>query len=157
MKNKIHRALKITILSAVIPVIAFAATSAPAALRPNGDLYIPVKEVSEKAIFYPVVVEGTKMEVFAVKAPDGTIRTAFNTCQVCFDSGWGYYVQEGSVFVCQNCGNRFRASNIEVVKGGCNPIPILPENKIADAEGITISNGFLRQAKRIFSNWKSGY
>lgn len=36
-----------------------------------------------------------------------TIRTAFNTCQVCYSSGRGYYVQEGNVLVCQNCGNRF--------------------------------------------------
>jgi len=35
------------------------------------------------------------MEVLAVKAPDGTIRTAMNTCKICYDSGAGYYVQEG--------------------------------------------------------------
>ncbi|MDR1572106.1 MAG: DUF2318 domain-containing protein, partial [Clostridiales Family XIII bacterium] len=124
---------------------------------PNGDLYIPAKDVSEKAVFYPIVVEGTKMEVFAVKAPDGTIRTAFNTCQVCFDSGRGYYVQEGDAFVCQNCGNRFRTGSIEIVRGGCNPVPILPANKTTDASGITIPGSFLLQAKRIFANWKTEY
>lgn len=29
------------------------------------------------------------------------IRTAFNTCQVCYSSGKGYYVQSGNVLVCQ--------------------------------------------------------
>ena len=52
---------------------------------------IPVKNISSTAQFYPVDVDGTQMEVLAVKAPDGTIRTAFNTCQVCYDSGRGYY------------------------------------------------------------------
>jgi uncharacterized membrane protein len=153
MKNASRDVLRMMILTAVL----FAAAGASAELRPNGDLFIPAGDVSEKAVFYPVVVEGTKMEVFAVKAPDGTIRTAFNTCQVCFDSGRGYYVQEGDAFICQNCGNRFRAGNIETVRGGCNPVPILPENKTADAKGITIPGSFLLKAKRIFSNWKTGY
>ena len=56
---------------------------------------IPVKEISEKASFYSVEVDGTQMEVIAVKDSDGNIRTAFNTCQICYDSGNGYYKQEG--------------------------------------------------------------
>ena len=37
----------------------------------------------------------TYIEVLAVKSSDGTIRTAFNTCQVCYASGRGYYIQQG--------------------------------------------------------------
>jgi uncharacterized membrane protein len=72
------------------------------------------------------------MEVLAVKAPDGTIRTAFNTCQVCFGSGRGYYKQEGKTLVCQNCGNRFSLDDVEKVRGGCNPVPILENEKQED-------------------------
>jgi uncharacterized membrane protein len=96
-----------------------------------------------------VEIEGTKLEVIAVKAPDNTIRTAFNTCQVCFDSGRGYYVQEGNVHVCQNCGNRFRMSDVEVTRGGCNPVPITAEDKTVTDTTITIP-----RAKVIFENWK---
>ncbi|HEX3044161.1 MAG TPA: hypothetical protein VHY08_05350 [Bacillota bacterium] len=46
----------------------------------NGDLRILKKEVTSKAKFYPVTVNGVKMEVIAVKASDGSVRTAFNTC-----------------------------------------------------------------------------
>ncbi|MDR1419994.1 MAG: DUF2318 domain-containing protein, partial [Treponema sp.] len=53
------------------------------------DLVIPIAEITGDAAFYPVDVEGTRLEVIAVKAPDGTIRTAFNTCQVCYGSGRG--------------------------------------------------------------------
>jgi uncharacterized membrane protein len=120
----------------------------------NGDLFIPAGEVSETAVFYPIEIDGTKMEVFAVKAPDGTIRTAFNTCQVCYGSGRGYYKQEGSVFVCQNCGNRFRTSDIERVRGGCNPLPITSKYKSVDEAGITIPRDFLVRAKQVFANWK---
>ena len=53
------------------------------------NIIIPVKDITETATFYPASINGTDLEVIAVKAPDGTIRTAFNTCQVCFDSGRG--------------------------------------------------------------------
>jgi len=120
----------------------------------DSDLAIPLSEVSEKARFYPVEIGGTKMEVLAVKASDNTVRTAFNTCQVCFASGRGYYVQEGNYLVCQNCGNRFSTDDVEVTRGGCNPVPITSENKTVDGGNIIISKEFLAQAKEIFSNWK---
>ena len=119
------------------------------------DLVIPIANITEKATFYPVKVDGTKMEILAVKAPDGTIRTAFNTCQVCYDSGRGYYKQVGDKLVCQNCGNQFLMNRVEVESGGCNPWPIFSENKIVTDESITISNDFLYQSKEIFANWKS--
>lgn len=128
---------------------------AEAKLSANGDLIIPVADVTEKASFYDYKVDDTKMQVMAVKAPDGTIRTAFNTCQVCYGSGRGYYVQDGDYLVCQNCGNRFGAADVEVSKGGCNPVPIFSENKTVDKTNITISKDFLKEAKQIFENWKS--
>jgi uncharacterized membrane protein len=133
-----------------------AATPPPAAA--NGkDLVIPISGISETATFYPMEIDGTKLEVLAVKAPDGTIRTAFNTCQVCYDSGRGYYKQSGDVLVCQNCGNRFKMNQVEVVSGGCNPVPIFPDNKTVDSKNITISYDFLNKAKVIFANWKTEY
>jgi uncharacterized membrane protein len=118
------------------------------------DLVIPIAELSDNAVFYPVDIGGTRIEVLAVKAPDGTIRTAFNTCQVCYGSGRGYYQQKGAVLVCQNCGNRFRMSQVEVRSGGCNPVPIFKQNKTVTDTSITISRAFLTEAKEIFGKWK---
>ncbi|MDR1971771.1 MAG: DUF2318 domain-containing protein [Treponema sp.] len=118
------------------------------------DLVIPLAELNSNAIFYPVDIEGTRLEVIAVKAPDGSVRTAFNTCQVCYGSGRGFYKQQGSVLVCQNCGNRFRMGQVEVRSGGCNPVPIPPANKTVDGVSITISRDFLTRAKGIFARWK---
>lgn len=117
-------------------------------------LVIPVNEISSKAKFYPVKIDGTKMEVLAVKAPDGSIRTAFNTCQVCYSSGKGYYKQQGDLLVCQNCGNKFPMNRVEVEAGGCNPVPIFDKNKTVTDQSITISYDFLKNAKQIFANWK---
>jgi hypothetical protein len=120
----------------------------------GGDLLIKKGEISETATFYPYRAGGTKMEVLAVKASDGTVRTAFNTCQVCFSSGKGYYKQEGDTLVCQNCGNVFQMDQVEKIKGGCNPVPILEDNKSDDGSNIVITGDFLTQNKDLFGNWK---
>lgn len=120
----------------------------------GGDLKIVKSDLTDQAKFYPYEVNGIDMEVLAFKASDGTIRTALNTCQVCQNSGRGYYVQEGDVLICQNCGNRFSADDVEIVKGGCNPVPILKENKAEDEATITISEAFLASNVSMFENWK---
>lgn len=119
------------------------------------DIVIPVSDVTEDARFYPAVIDGTRLEVIAVKAPDGTIRTAFNTCQVCYSSGKGYYKQEGDQLVCQNCGNHFAMSEVAVSKGGCNPVPITDDYKTTDDKNITISKDILEQAVKLFAKWKT--
>jgi hypothetical protein len=134
-------------------------TSSAAAqeIKKGGALTIPVADVSAKARFYPVAVDGTEMEIIAVKAPDGTLRTAFNTCQVCYDSGRGYYEQVGDKLVCQNCGNQFAMSRVEVEAGGCNPWPIFAEDKTVTSKSIEISYNFLQASKTVFANWKTDY
>lgn len=136
------------------PIVSATPAATTASTPATKSLVIPVSAVSSTVTFYPVTVNGTKMEVLAVKAPDGTIRTAFNTCQVCYDSGRGYYKQEGNVIVCQNCGNRFRLQDIEVVKGGCNPVPILKTDKAVTSTSITIGYDALSEASELFTNWK---
>lgn len=117
-------------------------------------LIIPASEVTEDASFIPVQVDDVLMEIIAVRGSDGSIRTAFNTCQVCYSSGRGYFEQEDNAFVCQNCGNRFTVDNIEVQSGGCNPWPIFEENKIVTEDSIEITYDFLVEFKSVFANWK---
>ncbi len=58
-----------------------------------------------------------------VKSHDGVIRSAFDTCDVCYKALKGYR-QEGNEMVCNNCDMRFKTDKINVVKGGCNPAPL---------------------------------
>lgn len=120
----------------------------------NVDLKILKSEITEEAKFFPYKAGDTYMEVLAVKATDGSIRTALNTCQVCFNSGRGYYEQQGNKLICQNCGNVFGVDDIEVVKGGCNPVPIMKENKTDDGEYISVKKEFLEASKDFFADWK---
>ena len=115
---------------------------------------ILISEVTSQAKFYPYKLDDINMEVIAVKASDDTIRTALNTCQVCFDSGKGYYVQTGEYLVCQNCGNKFHVDQVEKVKGGCNPVPVLDENKTVLEDSILISKDYLESQKEYFTNWE---
>lgn len=112
-------------------------------------------DISATAKFYPYESDGIKMEVLALKANDGTIRTALNTCQVCYSSGKGYYVQEGNELVCQNCGNRFASNMVGKSKGGCNPVPISDTSKVDDGNKIIIDKNYLDKNKAYFSNWKA--
>ncbi|MCR4437189.1 MAG: DUF2318 domain-containing protein [Clostridiales bacterium] len=144
----------IIVLIAVFFIVKGIGSSGTETVSQGGDITIKKSDVTETAKFYPYKVGNTKMEVLAVKAPDGTIRTAFNTCQVCYNSGRGYYKQEGDELVCQNCGNRFKTSQVEKIKGGCNPVPILKDNKTDDGTNIVISKDFLAQNKDLFGNWK---
>lgn len=112
-------------------------------------------EISNKVKFYPYESDGIKMEVLALKANDGTIRTALNTCQVCYSSGKGYYVQEGNELVCQNCGNRFSADMVGKARGGCNPVPISDTSKVDDGTKIKIDKAYLDKNKAYFSHWKA--
>jgi uncharacterized membrane protein len=169
--KKHYNVLVLAALALLVSGLAFAQTGAQSAAQSGAqsgaqnvvkpaiadrDLVIPVSEITENATFYPVDIEGTRIEVLAVKAPDGTIRTAFNTCQVCYASGRGYYKQQGTVLVCQNCGNRFRMSQVEVRSGGCNPVPISSANKTVTDTTITISKNLLKEAKVLFSRWRRG-
>lgn len=117
-------------------------------------IVINKKDITSTAKFYKYKAGNVNMEVMAVKASDGSIRTALNTCQVCYDSGRGYYKQQGNYLVCQNCGNKFSVDQIEKIKGGCNPVPVLAEDKTDDGNTITISKEYLESQKEFFLNWK---
>jgi len=120
----------------------------------EADLQIQKADISENAVYYPITIDGVAMEVIAVRVQDGTVRTAMNTCQVCFSSGKGYFVQEQTVLVCQNCKKRFRMSQVGVASGGCNPLPISSEDRTETENTITISKNYIGQYKEMFANWK---
>jgi uncharacterized membrane protein len=167
MNKKTNQSSKILIIVAVLVVAAAAVllnitpkkeagetASNQITKVTDADIVIPVDSVTETPSFYPASINGVDLEVIAVKASDGTLRTAFNTCQVCYSSGKGYYGVEGDQLICQNCGNRFGMDDLEVTRGGCNPVPITPEYKTVDDMNITITKDFLSEATVIFQNWK---
>ena len=115
-----------------------------------GNIVIDTTNIGSKATFYNYNADGTTRRLFAVKASDGTIRMAFNTCQVCNPSPKAYFVQNGKNFICQNCKNSFVTDNIGKERGGCNPIPITTDERIDGENTITITKQFIESYKENF-------
>ena len=87
-------------------------------------LVFSVSDVNDgDAHYYSYNSNGIDIRYFVLKSSDGTIRAAFDTCDVCYKALKGYR-QEGNEMVCNNCDMRFRTDKINVVKGGCNPAPL---------------------------------
>lgn len=161
MKHKQKKYLLGGIGSSAILLIVFLTLTTQKPSQPTlaidsstGGLVITKADITETASFYPYESNGTYMEIIAVRASDDTVRTALNTCQVCYNSGNGYYEQLGNALICKNCGNQFTIDQIQVVKGGCNPVPILEEMKVEDDSTITISPKALELYEPLFENWK---
>lgn len=91
----------------------------------NGQLEIPVGDINDGRAhhFTATADDGTEVTFFTLKSKDGVIRAAIDACDICYTAGLGY-TQDGNFMVCENCGQRFAADKINVLKGGCNPAPL---------------------------------
>ncbi len=140
----------------ILAVLILALTASYTAYA-STDLVIPASTITQNASFIPAEVDGTKIEVIAVRDSQGSIRTAYNTCQVCYGSETAYYKQSGNFLVCQNCGNRFSMNHVGIKSGGCNPYPITESDRTLSADSIIIPYESLVKAKVIFSGWRIEY
>ena len=89
----------------------------------TGITEIPLTEITEEAKWYEYDADGKKVKFFAVKSSDGSIKTAFDACDVCYGSKKGYR-QEGAQMICNNCGNKYPISGLGTENragGGCWP------------------------------------
>lgn len=75
------------------------------------------------AHYYTYMHNDQPIEFFVLKSEDGVVRAAFNACDVCYSALQGYS-RDGQIMVCNNCGRRFPADQINIVQGGCNPSPL---------------------------------
>jgi uncharacterized membrane protein len=153
-RTGLHMALAGIALVAVIAVAAFvmmnrgggeAATATAAA--PSGDVTIPVAQVNDgKAHFYSYDAGGTTVKYFVLADKTGKVRAALDACEVCYAQKKGYH-QEGDAMVCNNCGKVFPSAQINVITGGCNPIPL---DKSISGGQLTISTDSLTQGAQYF-------
>ncbi|MFH1156161.1 MAG: DUF2318 domain-containing protein [Pseudomonadota bacterium] len=123
-------------MAAQVMAFSFSRTSFTSLKPENGVVSIPVNEVNDgKAHYFNVTADdGVLVSFFALKSSDGIMRTAIDSCDVCYRSGKGY-VQDGDFMVCTNCGIKFASNRINEVKGGCNPAPL---NRIIDKDRLII-------------------
>ncbi len=89
----------------------------------SNDIIISLSEISEQAKWYEYQSGTANIKYFVVRASDGSIKTAFDACDVCFRSKKGYR-QEGNFMICNNCGNKYPISGLGTENqagGGCWP------------------------------------
>lgn len=121
----------------------------------SGDIVIQTGDIGTEASYFDYDASGITVQVLAVEASDGTVRLALNTCQVCNGSPYAYFEQDGDLFICQNCKNRFASMEIGIVSGGCRPVPITDDIYTEQDGTITIPASYLEESAALFKNWKN--
>jgi uncharacterized membrane protein len=122
-------------------------TATATAAAPSGDVTIPISQVKDgKAHFYSFNAAGTTVKYFVLADKTGKVRAAFDACEVCYAQKKGYH-QEGDSMVCNNCGKVFPSAQINVITGGCNPIPL---DKTVSGGQLTITSDSLTQGAQYF-------
>lgn len=99
---------------------------ATAELLPNGgDVRLSTKTFDDgQAHFYRYATAGGReIRFVVVKTFDGVVRTAFDSCELCYKQRRGYR-QAGHLMMCNNCRRTLPLMRVNVIKGGCNPGPI---------------------------------
>lgn len=112
-----------------------------------GKVSIPIADVNDgQAHFYSYQGQTGKIPFFVIKGKDGTLRAAFDACDVCYKEKKGYE-QKGDQMICKNCNMAFPVAKIGSVSGGCNPSPLKTTQNGATLE---IASGDLEVGARYF-------
>ena len=150
--NWIYILLGVALIVAIVLIVVFTTGGgANGKQNANGDLVIPVSEISKNIKIYTVKVDGVRMQILVAYTSTGQLRTALNTCAVCFDSGRGYYKVSGNVAECQNCHYKYTVDEFDTVQGGgCKPVAISAAQRTLTADTLTIPVSTLRANKSWF-------
>lgn len=112
----------LVILVGAVSVFAFSLGKYEKVKASNGTITIPVAKLADgKARFFKFEDNGKEISFFAVKAADGSYKTAFDACDSCFKSKKGYEQQDDKMN-CKNCNQKFAINRLGPnATGGCNP------------------------------------
>ena len=110
------------LLVSAVAVFAFSLGKYETVKVSNGTVTLPVSKLSDgKARFYKFNDGGKEITFFAVKAADGSLKTAFDACDSCYRDKKGYE-QQGDKMNCKNCNQKFAVNRLGPnATGGCNP------------------------------------
>jgi uncharacterized membrane protein len=122
------------------------ATATPTVAQ-GEDVRLPVAQFADgSARFFTYDAGGVQVKYFVLKSSDGTLRAAFDACDVCYASKKGYR-QEGDEMVCNNCDQRFPSIKVNVLEGGCNPSPI---ERTVEGTDLVLKAADLQAGARFF-------
>jgi uncharacterized membrane protein len=140
--------LTVVLLAGAASVFAFSLGKYEKVKESNGTITLPAAKLADgKARFYKFENGGKEIAFFAVKASDGSVRTAFDACDACYKSKKGYE-QQGDKMNCKNCNQKFAINRLGPnASGGCNP-GYLPHE--SNGGTISIKASDLKDGARYF-------
>lgn len=112
----------------------------------DGIIKFPISSFNDEVQYYQYEFDDKAVKFFLLKSNDGTIRAAFDACDVCYRAKRGYN-QVGDFMKCNNCGMTFPEDKINVVLGGCNPSPL---DREVVGDNLVISVGSIELGKKFF-------
>lgn len=138
----------VALLMSVASVFAFSLGKYEKVKENGGVVTISATKLGDgKARFYKFEDGGKEIAFLVVKAPDGSIRTAFDACDSCYRDKKGYE-QQGDKLNCKNCNQKFVINRLGPnATGGCNP-GYLPHK--LNGTTVTISARDLKGGARYF-------
>jgi uncharacterized membrane protein len=138
----------VALLVGAVSVYAFSLGKFEKVKVTNGTVNLPIAKLTDgKAHFYKFEDNGKEITFFAVKSADGSIKTAFDACDACYQSRKGYE-QQGDKMNCKNCNQKFAINRLGPnATGGCNP-GYLPHQQNGNV--LTISVNDLKGGARYF-------
>jgi uncharacterized membrane protein len=138
----------VALLISTVTVFAFSLGKYEKVKATNGTISLSVEKLADgKARFYKFEDGGKEIAFFAVKASDGTVRTAFDACDACYRSKKGYE-QQGDKLNCNNCNQKFAINRLGPnATGGCNP-GYLPNQ--LNGSSVSIKASDLKSGARYF-------
>ena len=130
----------VALLVGAVSVFAFSLGKYEKVKAGNGTITLPVAKLSDgKARFYKFEDNGKEIAFFAIKAHDGSVRTAFDACDACYRDKKGYE-QQGDKMNCKNCNQKFAINRLGPnATGGCNP-GYLPYQMNGSTISISVSD-----------------
>lgn len=155
-RTGLHLALAGAALVAVVAVAltlvlargdAGAPATASAVEAGGAEVTIPLADLAGgEAKYYTYDAGGVEVKYFVLRSADGDYRAAFDACDVCYPNKKGY-TQQGGVMVCNNCGRQFDSTQINELRGGCNPSPI---ERSVRGQSIVLSTADLQAGVKYF-------
>lgn len=133
-------------------VISNQAGASPGTIKADANLdtiKIPLSAITSKAMFSSANIDGVDIQYIIVKAEDGSIRTAMNACDVCYQNHKGYR-QVGNELVCNNCGKSFSINQIGTENRGRGCWPSYLPSKI-EGDFLVISKADLKKKSYMFA------
>jgi uncharacterized membrane protein len=115
-------AVAAVLFSGVVAVRAFSLGKYEKVKVDGGVVTVSTAKLTDgKAHFFKLEDGGKEIAFFAVKAADGSYKTAFDACDSCYRAKKGYE-QQGDKLNCKNCNQKFAIGRLGPnATGGCNP------------------------------------